>query len=130
MDSLQELDKQINALEKQALKTKKEISSVNEMASADGGSLQHGKVTILHSNDHRTPYVPTVKLLKRDPTADLASSQAGMGDRKPSYKALRQREAEYAEARKRIFGDVEEAVNKDPVEILTSENNSPTLALR
>ena len=91
--------------------------------------LQFGKVTIMQNNEpHRTPYVPTIKLLKRDPK-DNTVSQEGMGDRKPSYKTLKQREAEYAEARKRILGDHSDSTS-DPVEILSSSDTSPTLAPR
>ena len=86
--------------------------------------LQFGKVTIMQNNSeqHRTPYTAPIKLLKRDPK-DHASSQSGMGDRKPSYKTLQQREAEYAEARKRILGDKEEP-STEPYEILSSDGTS------
>ena len=94
---------------------------------AEAETLQFGKVTIMQNNESRTQYTPTIKLLKRDPV-DNMNSQAGMGDRKPSIKPLQQREAEYAEARKRILGDNSET-SSEPVEIFGSET-SPKLAQR
>lgn len=82
-------------------------------------NLEFGRVKILQNNDQRTQYTPTIKLLKREPaSSETVSQQCDMGDRKPSYKSLQQRELEYAEARKRILGSAEE-----PEENLGSENS-------
>ncbi|XP_067951048.1 SUZ RNA-binding domain-containing-like [Watersipora subatra] len=120
LDETGELDRQINALNRK---------TTVKVATEEMDPLQFGKVTIMQNNEpHRTPYVPTIKLLKRDPKNNTVS-QEGMGDRKPSYKTLKQREAEYAEARKRILGDHSDSTS-DPVEILSSSDTSPTLAPR
>ena len=62
---IQELDKQIEALEKQSLAAKKKKEKADALADCNG--LQFGKVTILQNNEQRTQYTPTIKLLKRDP---------------------------------------------------------------
>ena len=64
---IQELDKQIEALEKQSLAAKKKKEKADALAAADSNGLQFGKVTILQNNEQRTQYTPTIKLLKRDP---------------------------------------------------------------
>lgn len=56
-----------------------------------------------------------------------------MGERKPSYKSLQQREAEYAEARKRILGADKAAGGMSGDELENGdvmENGSPKLATR
>lgn len=96
-------------------------------SSTDDG-LQFGRVTILQNQEQRTPYVPTIKLLKRDP-AEVNAAQSDMGERKPSYKTLQQREAEYAEARRRILGEKEDTEGVENGDAGSIES-SPKLAQR
>lgn len=71
---------------------------------------------IVTEDTHRTQYKPQIRILKREPKDskrkghDDPSSSNGFattdnpGDTKPKGKTLAQREAEYAEARRRILG--------------------------
>lgn len=118
---LQELDKQIDALK---IKQKEQKDAANEALQTN---LEFGRVKILQNNEQRTQYTPTIKLLKRDPVTSESTNQASMGDRKPSYKSLQQREQEYAEARKRILGSAEEQNGTSEV---SPTNASPQIAQR
>lgn len=101
-----------------------------ESAPNDSYNLEFGRVKILQNNEQRTQYTPTIKLLKRDPTADNASNNSNMGERKPSYKSLQQREQEYAEARKRILGCPSGERNGTETSNSSNADNSPKIAQR
>ncbi|XP_015603150.1 SUZ domain-containing protein 1 isoform X2 [Cephus cinctus] len=83
------------------------------------------RMVVLGDDAMRSQYVPpkpTVKILKR-PTRDSQGSGDGPltnGDNKPKQpiKSLKQREQEYAEARKRILGE-----ERNPEEKLLPEVN-------
>ncbi|XP_015922233.1 SUZ RNA-binding domain-containing [Parasteatoda tepidariorum] len=70
----------------------------------DSNTSEYSQMRLEEENS-RTPYVPQVKILKR-PTNDAKSSRVVV-EKSPSrqpLKTLKQREAEYAEARLRILG--------------------------
>lgn len=90
-----------------------------------GLNLEFGRVKILQNNEQRTQYKPTIKLLKRDPANDSNTNSGSMGERKPSYKTLQQREQEYAEARKRILGSAGEENGVADAPSPSSGENSP-----
>ncbi|EZA52980.1 hypothetical protein X777_07157 [Ooceraea biroi] len=106
------LDKRLDALR---LNTEEEIESRS-------GHNTNTRMIILGEDGLRSQYVPpkpTVKILKR-PTGNSRGSGDGPNDDKPKQpiKSLKQREQEYAEARRRILGE-----EKSPEEKLTQEIN-------
>jgi len=117
----QELDRQIECALGQTEELDEDIIRSN-----NDPSLQFGRVKILQNDEQRTQYTPQIKLLRRDPK-DSPTESPGMGDRKPSHKSLQQREASYAEARKRIFGS---ATEQNGVDGCSSGENSPKIAQR
>ncbi|XP_066588775.1 SUZ RNA-binding domain-containing [Prorops nasuta] len=115
------LDKTLDALQLNAVEALDEIES-SSFKPADNRNTT--RMIILGEDGVRSQYVPpqpTVKILKR-PTRDSQGSGDGPllnGDKpKQPIKSLRQREQEYAEARKRILGE-----EKSPEEKLLQEIN-------
>ncbi|XP_020282380.1 SUZ domain-containing protein 1 [Pseudomyrmex gracilis] len=109
------LDKRLEALQLNAVQEEIESSRTTPNSNT--------KIIILGEDGLRSQYVPpqpTVKILKR-PTGDSRGSGDGpLNDDKPKQpiKSLKQREQEYAEARKRILGE-----EKSPEEKMTQEIN-------
>ena len=89
-------------------KTKKKIQP--------GSAAEGSSNVVVTEETHRTQYKPQIRILKREPqdnkrnaTVDSMNSNNGLAvdnpsDAKPKAKTLAQREAEYAEARRRILG--------------------------
>ena len=89
-------------------KTKKKIQP--------GSAAEGSSNVVVTEESHRTQYKPQIRILKREPqdnkrnaTVDSMNSNNGLAvdnpsDAKPKAKTLAQREAEYAEARRRILG--------------------------
>ncbi|GFR83683.1 SUZ domain-containing protein 1 [Elysia marginata] len=78
-----------------------------------------------------TPYQPQVRILKRDTTAATSPQQntgvtspSGQGSSKHS-KSLQQREAEYAQARLRIFGSLPPPDDEEEVGNSTASGSIP-----
>jgi len=80
----------------------------------DGGNDGSANV-IVTEETHRTQYKPQIRILKREPQESRRSTNIDSnnsnesasdcpGESKPKAKTLAQREAEYAEARRRILG--------------------------
>ncbi|XP_043514664.1 SUZ domain-containing protein 1 isoform X1 [Frieseomelitta varia] len=114
------LDKKLDALQLNAVEALEEIESSSFKSSHNTGT----RMIMLGEDGMRSQYVPpkpTVKILKR-PTRDSQGSGDGPlvnGDKpKQPIKSLKQREQEYAEARKRILGE-----EKSPEEKLMQEIN-------
>lgn len=114
------LDKKLDALQLNAVKALEEIES----PSFKTGHNANSRMIMLGEDAVRSQYVPprpTVKILKR-PTRDSQGSGDGPlvnGDKpKQPIKSLKQREQEYAEARKRILGE-----EKSPEEKILQEIN-------
>ncbi|XP_076756427.1 SUZ RNA-binding domain-containing isoform X1 [Xylocopa sonorina] len=112
------LDKKLDALQLNAVEALEEIESSSFKISHHTNS----RMIMLGEDGMRSQYVPpkpTVKILKR-PTRDSQGSGDGPlvnGDKpKQPIKSLKQREQEYAEARKRILGE-----EKSPEEKLLQE---------
>lgn len=109
------LDKRLEALQLDAVDEEIESSRSSHNANT--------KMIILGDDGLRSQYVPpkpTVKILKR-PTRDSRGSGDGpLNDDKPKQpiKTLKQREQEYAEARRRILGE-----EKSPEEKMIQEVN-------
>ena len=89
-------------------KTKKSRSQT------DSGNESSSNI-IVTEETHRTQYKPQIRILKREPQDDRrnanvdannsnGSGSDSPGESKPKAKTLAQREAEYAEARRRILG--------------------------
>ncbi|XP_054713274.1 SUZ domain-containing protein 1-like [Uloborus diversus] len=116
------LDKKLEELQMKSPKT-------------NSSSENHTSDTALYSqmrleDNSRTPYVPQVKILKRP---NDAKTVGVVNDKSPSrqpVKTLKQREAEYAEARLRILGSAhseeeEQSVsNSSPVSLVSSDRKS------
>ncbi|KAL6258426.1 hypothetical protein P5V15_010383 [Pogonomyrmex californicus] len=107
------LDKRLEALR---LNTEEEVES--SRTSHDANT----RMILLGEDGLRSQYVapkPMVKILKR-PTGDSRGSGDGPFDDKPKQpiKSLKQREQEYAEARRRILGE-----EKSPEEKMMQEIN-------
>ncbi|KAK0174701.1 hypothetical protein PV327_010439 [Microctonus hyperodae] len=101
------LDRKLNALQLNAL----DGLDDRQTPKVVGGATTNGRMVILGEDGLRSQYVPsipTVKILKR-PQRDSRGSGDGPlinGDKpKQPIKSLKQREQEYAEARKRILGE-------------------------
>lgn len=117
-------DKKLDALQLNAAEA---LEALEEIESSSFKSNNHSASTrmiMLGEDGMRSQYVPpkpTVKILKR-PTRDSQGSGDGPlvnGDKpKQPIKSLKQREQEYAEARKRILGE-----EKSPEEKLLQEIN-------
>ncbi|XP_076674437.1 SUZ RNA-binding domain-containing [Andrena cerasifolii] len=112
------LDKKLDALQLNAVEALEEIES----SSFKTNHSTNTRMIILGEDGMRSQYVPpkpTVKILKR-PTRDSQGGGDGPlvnGDKpKQPIKSLKQREQEYAEARKRILGE-----EKSPEEKLVQE---------
>ncbi|XP_013779888.2 SUZ domain-containing protein 1-like [Limulus polyphemus] len=70
----------------------------------EGSENQCGGVPqVMLEDSSRTPYMPQVKILKRPSDARFGGNGEKSPNRQP-VKTLQQREAEYAEARRRILG--------------------------
>lgn len=115
------LDKKLDALRLNAVEALEEIEASSLKTSSNTNST---RMIILGEDGMRSQYVPpkpTVKILKR-PTRDSQGSGDGPllnGDKpKQPIKSLKQREQEYAEARRRILGE-----EKSPEEKLVQEIN-------
>ncbi|KAH0952138.1 hypothetical protein HN011_010912 [Eciton burchellii] len=107
------LDKRLDALR---------LNAEEEIESSRSSHNANTKMIILGEDGLRSQYVPpkpTVKILKR-PTGNSRGSGDGPNDDKPKQpiKSLKQREQEYAEARRRILGE-----EKSPQEKMTQEIN-------
>ncbi|XP_070521475.1 SUZ RNA-binding domain-containing isoform X2 [Cardiocondyla obscurior] len=95
-----------------ALDKRLEVLGLNPEEELESSSSRsaNSRMIILGDDGIRSQYVPPkpmVKILKR-PTADLRGSGDGpLNDDKPKQpiKSLKQREQEYAEARRRILGE-------------------------
>ncbi|XP_029031903.1 SUZ domain-containing protein 1 isoform X1 [Osmia bicornis bicornis] len=114
------LEKKLDALQLNAVEALEEIESSSFKTSHNAST----RMIMLGDDGIRSQYVPprpTVKILKR-PTRDSQGSGDGPlvnGDKpKQPIKSLKQREQEYAEARKRILGE-----EKSPEEKLLHEIN-------
>ncbi|XP_017878999.1 SUZ domain-containing protein 1 isoform X2 [Ceratina calcarata] len=134
------LDKKLDALQLNAVKTLEEIESSSFKTGNNGNS----RMIMLGDDAMRSQYVPpkpTVKILKR-PTRDSQGSGDGplVNGEKPKQpiKSLKQREQEYAEARKRILGEekspeekiLQEISRIQPKSINPSNSGVPTNVLR
>ncbi|KAG6800369.1 SUZ domain-containing protein 1 [Apis laboriosa] len=114
------LNKRLDALQLNAVEALEEIESSSFKTSHNSST----RMIMLGEDGMRSQYVPpkpTVKILKR-PSRDSQGSGDGPlvnGDKpKHPIKSLKQREQEYAEARKRILGE-----EKSPEEKLMQEIN-------
>lgn len=135
------LDKKLDALQLNAVEALEEIES----PSFRSNHSTNTRMIILGEDGMRSQYVPpkpTVKILKR-PSRDSQGSGDGPlinGDKpKQPIKSLKQREQEYAEARKRILGEerspeeklVQEISRIQPKSMIPSgSSNLPTNVLR
>ncbi|XP_015437881.1 PREDICTED: SUZ domain-containing protein 1 [Dufourea novaeangliae] len=134
------LDKKLDALQLNAVEALDEIES----SSFKTNHSTNTRMIILGEDGMRSQYVPpkpTVKILKR-PTRDSQGSGDGPlvnGDKpKHPIKTLKQREQEYAEARKRILGEekspeekVEQEINRiQPKAITPSGSGLPSNVVR
>ncbi|KAG1648036.1 SUZ domain-containing protein 1 [Nymphon striatum] len=96
----------------------RKLANLNVMSENNGYLYDHEKpeklptvVTIAQGNGVRTQYVPpepTVRILRRPGNCESSST---ISERLPSKQAktLKQREAEYAEARRRIMGNQDDS---------------------
>ncbi|KAG7209135.1 hypothetical protein KM043_015279 [Ampulex compressa] len=112
------LDKKLDALQLNAVEALEEIES----SSFKNTHNSHTRMIILGDDGMRSQYVPpkpTVKILKR-PSREGSSDGPLMNGDKPKQpiKSLKQREQEYAEARKRILGE-----ERSPEEKIVQEIN-------
>ncbi|KAG8041334.1 hypothetical protein G9C98_002322 [Cotesia typhae] len=118
MEASGALDKKLNALQLNSLE------GLEDRQSRVAGVNTNGRMIILGDDGVRSQYVspkPTVKILKRPKSDSRGASDGPMsnGDKpKQPIKSLKQREQEYAEARKRILGE-----ERSPEEKLTHEVN-------
>ncbi|XP_017754513.1 PREDICTED: SUZ domain-containing protein 1 [Eufriesea mexicana] len=134
------LDKKLDALQLNAVEALEEIES----SSFKTNHHTSARMIMLGDDGMRSQYVPpkpTVKILKR-PTRDSQGSGDGPlvnGDKpKQPIKSLKQREQEYAEARKRILGEEKspeeklmQEINKiQPKSITSSSSGLPSNVLR
>lgn len=118
------LDKRLEALQLDALD--------EEIESSRSSHNTNTRMIILGEDGLRSQYVPpkpTVKILKR-PTRDSQGSGDGpLNDDKPKQpiKSLKQREQEYAEARRRILGEEKSPEEKMMQEVnkIQSKSNMP-----
>ncbi|XP_034949088.1 SUZ domain-containing protein 1 [Chelonus insularis] len=113
------LDRNLNALQLNALDSLEERPTTKVI----GNSNTNGRMIILGEDSVRSQYVPpkpTVKILKR-PQGESRGNGDGQitnGDKpKQPIKSLKQREQEYAEARKRILGEEKSPEEKSSHEI-------------
>ncbi|XP_032667751.1 SUZ domain-containing protein 1 [Odontomachus brunneus] len=122
------LDKKLNVLRLDGVEEELESSRCKTSNSTNT------RMIILGDDGIRSQYIPpkpTVKILKR-PTADLRGSGDGLlmnGDKpKQPIKSLKQREQEYAEARKRIMGEEKSPEEKSIQEInkIQPKSNAPS----
>ncbi|KAL3862342.1 hypothetical protein ACJMK2_008317 [Sinanodonta woodiana] len=96
LDSWEELENN-DVLDKKLESLKISTPQIQTVGS-DGGQ------TILQEEGCRTQYQPQVRILKREDNSKPQHTIRGKANSKP-VKSLEQREAEYAEARKRILGE-------------------------
>nr|XP_022342135.1 SUZ domain-containing protein 1-like [Crassostrea virginica]XP_022342136.1 SUZ domain-containing protein 1-like [Crassostrea virginica] len=99
--------------------TKDLDKKLQEMKLKDTKKISSDAVVVEDGN--RTQYTPQVRILKRKSDAQSATAQGTRSSNKPT-KTLEQREAEYAEARRRILGSTSSTEVKEE-EIIT--NNRP-----
>ncbi|XP_046744742.1 SUZ domain-containing protein 1-like isoform X1 [Diprion similis] len=118
------LDKKLKALKLNPLEGLDDVEPQSRH-SLTGTENSNTRMIILGEDGMRTQYVPpkpTVKILKRPARHSQGSGDGPLlnGDGKPKQpiKSLKQREQEYAEARKRILGE-----EKSPEEKLVCEVN-------
>ncbi|XP_011051371.1 PREDICTED: SUZ domain-containing protein 1 [Acromyrmex echinatior] len=117
------LDKKLEALRLNTVEEEIESSRTSNDANT--------RMIILGEDGLRSQYVPPkpmVKILKR-PTADSRGSGDGpLNDEKPKQpiKSLKQREQEYAEARRRILGEEKSPEEKTMQEINRIQAKSST----
>lgn len=116
------LDKRLETLR---LNTEEEIES--SRASHDAST----RMIILGEDGLRSQYVPPkpmVKILKRPTTDSRGSGDGPLNDDKPKQpiKSLKQREQEYAEARRRILGEEKSPEEKTAQEINRIQAKSGT----
>lgn len=134
------IDKKLDALQLNAVGALEEIES----SSFKTTHSTNTRMIMLGDDGIRSQYVPpkpTVKILKR-PTRDSQGSGDGPlvnGDKpKQPIKSLKQREQEYAEARKRILGEEKSPEEKllheinriQPKSITSSSSSLPSNVLR
>ncbi|KAL6436774.1 hypothetical protein ACFW04_004885 [Cataglyphis niger] len=109
------LDKRLEALQLDAVD--------EEIESSRSSHNTNARMIILGDDGLRSQYVPpkpTVKILKRPSRDSQGSGDGPLNDEKPKQpiKSLKQREQEYAEARRRILGE-----EKSPEEKMAQEVN-------
>ncbi|KAL5014336.1 hypothetical protein ScPMuIL_008606 [Solemya velum] len=75
---------------------------LKEMKIEEGRRLGNSNFVVLEDS-HRSQYRPQVRILKREPNSSQCENNVGSKGQQPS-KTLKQREAEYAQARLRIMG--------------------------
>ncbi|XP_062614640.1 SUZ domain-containing protein 1-like [Saccostrea cucullata] len=92
---------------------------LEEMKLKESKKLASEAVVVEDGN--RTQYAPQVRILKRKSDANSTANQGTRANNKPT-KTLEQREAEYAEARRRILGSTSSTEVKEEV---TMTNNRP-----
>lgn len=120
MEASGALDRKLNSLELNGLEgldNQQNIKLVNSKNT-------NGRMTILGDDGLRSQYVspiPTVKILKR-PQRDIPDALTNGDKPKQPIKSLKQREQEYAEARKRILGE-----EKSPEELTSSLSSTTTI---
>lgn len=117
------LEKKLDVLQLDTVEALEEIEAPN-FKTTTNDNTNSTRMIILGEDGVRSQYVPpkpTVKILKR-PTRDSQGSGDGpmLNEEKPKQpiKSLKQREQEYAEARRRILGE-----EKSPEEKLIQEIN-------
>ncbi|XP_011422610.1 SUZ RNA-binding domain-containing isoform X1 [Magallana gigas] len=79
---------------------------------------------VVVEDGNRTQYTPQVRILKRKSDAHSTAAHGTRANNKPT-KTLEQREAEYAEARKRILGSTSSTEVKE--ETIITNNRPPRL---
>ncbi|XP_012255842.1 SUZ domain-containing protein 1 [Athalia rosae] len=125
------LDKKLKALQLNPLEGLDEVEASCLMENQNSNT----RMIILGEDGLRTQYVPpkpTVKILKRPARHSQGSGDGPLlnGDckPKPAIKSLKQREQEYAEARKRILGEERSPEEKSVCEVnrIQPKFTSPT----
>ncbi|KAK7094051.1 hypothetical protein V1264_007724 [Littorina saxatilis] len=82
---------------------------------------------MMQEDTGRTEYKPQLRILRREPNSNSVGNSPRVATAKKPMKTLEQREAEYAEARMRIFGEaaeqeLEAEPNSDDSNSLGAEN--------